>query len=103
VFGEGRTRVPACTASWSTNRFDEPSGIDLEKIGPVLMADSPSDGDVLITSEGGRHFLSVVPNPHRLSLGEYAAALQIAKRWAELNNVTAWRTDDGVFTRLSFD
>ena len=44
------------------------------------MADSPANGDVLITTEGGRHLLSVVPHPHRLSLAEYAAALQIAGR-----------------------
>jgi hypothetical protein len=69
----------------------------------VLMPDTPAHGDVLITSEGGRHFLSVVPHPHRLSLGEYAAALQIAKRWAQANKVAVWRTDDGVFTRLPSD
>ena len=67
------------------------------------MADSPANGDVLITTEGGRHLLSVVPHPHRLSLAEYAAALQIAKRWAEANKVAAWRTKDGVLTRLPSD
>jgi len=67
------------------------------------MADSPDNGDVLITSEGGRHLLSVVPHPHRLSLSEYAVALQIAKRWAEANRVAVWRTSDGVFTRLPTD
>ena len=64
----------------------------------VLMVDSPSDGDVLITTEGGRHLLSVVPHPHRLSLSEYAIALQIAKRWAKANNAAVWRTADGVVT-----
>jgi hypothetical protein len=67
------------------------------------MADSPSHGDVLITSEGGRHLLSVVPHPHRLSLSEYAAAVQIAKRWAEANNVTVWCANGGVVTRLQLD
>ena len=69
----------------------------------MLQADTPSNGDVLITSEGGRHFLSVIPHPHRLSLSEYTLALQIAKRWADANNVAVWRTSDGVFTRLSRD
>jgi hypothetical protein len=67
------------------------------------MADSPANGDVLITTEGGRHLLSVVPHPHRLSLAEYAAALQIAKRWAEANKVAVWQTKDGVFTKLPID
>jgi len=67
------------------------------------MVDSPSDGDVLITTEGGRHFLSVVPHPHRLSLSEYSVALQIARRWAKANNAAVWRTAEGVVTRLAHD
>lgn len=67
------------------------------------MAETPADGDVLITSEGGRHLLSVVPHPHRLSLSEYTVALQIARRWAEANKVAVWRTDEGVFTKLPLD
>jgi len=67
----------------------------------VLTGDSPMNGDVLITTEGGRHLLSVVPHPHRLSLSEYAIALQIAKRWADTNKVAIWRADDGVLTKLS--
>lgn len=67
------------------------------------MPDSPANGDVLITSEGGRHLLSVVPHPHRLSFSEYAAALQIAKRWAATNKVAVWRTTVGVATKLQLD
>ena len=67
------------------------------------MVDTPSDGDVLITTEGGRHLLSVVPHPHRLSLSEYAVALQIARRWAKANNVAVWRTAEGVVTKLTQD
>lgn len=66
-------------------------------------ADSPLNGDVLITTEGGRHLLSVVPHPHRLSLAEYAAALQIARRWAEANKASVWHRNEGVFTKLSRD
>lgn len=69
----------------------------------MLTGDAPTNGDVLITTEGGRHLLSVVPHPHRLSLSEYAVALQIAKRWADANKVAIWRTDEGVFTKLSRD
>jgi len=67
----------------------------------VLTGDSPMNGDVLITTEGGRHLLSVVPHPLRLSLSEYAVALQIAKRWAGANKVAIWRADGGVLTKLS--
>lgn len=66
----------------------------------VLMVNSPSNGDVLITTEAGRHLLSVVPHPYRLSLSEYAIALQIAKRWAKANNAAVWRTAEGVVTKL---
>jgi hypothetical protein len=69
----------------------------------VLMIDSPSNGDVLITTEGDRHLLSVVPHPHRLSLSEYAIALQIAKRWAKANNAAVWRTADGTVTKVGPD
>jgi hypothetical protein len=69
----------------------------------VLQPEAPSNGDVLITTEGGRHFLSVIPHPHRLSLSEYTLALQIAKRWADANNVAVWRISDGVFTKLRRD
>jgi len=65
------------------------------------MVDAPSDGDVLITTEGGRHLSSVVPHPHRLSFSEYATALQIALRWAKANNAAVWRTAEGVVTKLA--
>lgn len=67
------------------------------------MSESPAPGDVLITTEGGRHLLSVVPHPHRLSLSEYVSALQIAKRWAAANNANVWRAADGELTRLPRD
>ena len=67
------------------------------------MSDSPSDGDVLITTEKGRHLLSVVPHPHRLSLSEFAAALQIARKLADANKREVWRTSDGVLTRVPRD
>ena len=63
-------------------------------------ADVPSNGDVLITTEEGRHYLSVVPHPHRLSLSEYTAAVQIARRWADANKAAVWRAADGVLTKL---
>lgn len=67
------------------------------------MADSPSTGDVLITTEGSRHLLSVVPYPHRLALSDYNLALNIAKKWAENNDVHVWRAIDGAVTKLRLD
>ena len=64
------------------------------------MADSPAAGDVLITTDNGRHFLSIVPYPHRLSLAEYALAFQIAQKWAQANNVGIWHTVNGVVTKV---
>jgi hypothetical protein len=75
----------------------------LNASGTVLMSETPAQGDVLITSEGGRHLLSVIPHPHRLSLSEFSAALQIARRWADANNASVWRRIDGVLTKLPRD
>jgi hypothetical protein len=67
------------------------------------MADAPNNGDVLITTESGRHLLSIVPYPHRLTLSEYSLALQIAQRWADANNVSVWQTKNGELTKLQRD
>jgi hypothetical protein len=75
----------------------------LNALGIVLMSESPSHGDVLITTEGGRHLLSVIPHPHRLSLSEFSVALDIARRWAAANNATVWRRSDGVLTKVPRD
>lgn len=67
------------------------------------MTDQPVYGDVMITTEGGRHLLSVVPHPHRLTLSELDTAVQIAKKLAEANKTSIWRSADGVVTRLPRD
>jgi hypothetical protein len=67
------------------------------------MSDSPSNGDVLITSEGGRHLLSVVPHPHRLALSEFPVALDIAKRWAAANQASVWHRADGIIEKIRTD
>ena len=64
------------------------------------MADSPAHGDVVITIEGARHFLSVAPHPPRLSFANHDDALEIARRWSEINNVAIWQADGGVLTKL---
>ncbi len=67
------------------------------------MTDQPLHGDVLITTEGRRHLLSVVPHPHRLTLGELTIALQIAKKLADANKASIWRSADGVLSKVPRD
>ena len=64
------------------------------------MPDGPSNGDVLITKEGGRYLLSIIPHPHKLTLGNLDPALEIALKWAEANKVTVWQTVDGITSKL---
>jgi hypothetical protein len=64
------------------------------------MPDEPTNGDILITIEAGRCLLSIVPHPHKLSMAEFDAALEIAQRWAREHGVNVWRLD-GNFVRLS--
>ena len=61
----------------------------------------PSPGDVLITTETGLHFVSVVPYPHRLSFKDLDHATNIAMQWAQANHATAWRKVDGQTFRLT--
>jgi hypothetical protein len=67
------------------------------------MFETPAQGDVLITSENGRHLLSVVPHPHRLALGDLATAMQIAKQWAHANNARVWRSTGGELSKVVLD
>lgn len=67
------------------------------------MADSPSDGDVLITSTAKGHFISVVPYPHRLSFSTFPAAIQLATRWAAANHAAVWHVVDGSVYQLHVD
>ena len=62
--------------------------------------DQPSNGDVLITTETGIHFLSVVPQPNRLSFKDLSRAVAIAVQWARANNADVWRKADGKTFRL---
>ena len=67
------------------------------------MFETPAHGDVLITSENGRHLLSVVPHPHRLALSDFSTAMQIARQWAHANNVNVWRSADGELAKMTLD
>jgi hypothetical protein len=62
--------------------------------------DRPSTGDVLITRENGRYLLSIIPHPHKLTLGNLSPALEIALKWAEVNQVTVWQMVDGVTSKV---
>ena len=66
-------------------------------------ADKPIPGDVLITTETGLHFLSVVPYPHRVSFKELDQATNIAIQWARANHATAWRAVNGQTFKLTPD
>ena len=70
---------------------------------PSIRTDVPSNGDVLITTKGGDHFLSVVPYPHRLSFSRLPQAIEVAARWAKANNANVWRDANGEVVRLSLD
>jgi hypothetical protein len=65
------------------------------------MPDQPSDGDVVITTEIGRYFLSVFPHPHRLSFANLPAAIEMASRWATSQDVSVWQASNGEITRLT--
>lgn len=65
--------------------------------------DVPSNGDVLITTKGGDHFLSIVPHPHRLSFSQLPQAIEVAARWAKANKASVWRDANGEMIRLPLD
>jgi hypothetical protein len=67
---------------------------------PLRQDDQPSNGEVLITTETGVHFLSVVPHPHRLSFTDLSHAVAIATRWAAANGGEVWHTVSGKTLRL---
>jgi hypothetical protein len=65
--------------------------------------DVPSNGDVLITTKGADHYLSIVPYPHRLSFSKLPQALEVAAKWAKANNAHVWRDANGEVVRLRLD
>ena len=70
---------------------------------PASRTDAPSNGDVLITTKGGDHYLSIIPYPHRMSFSQLPKAIEIASRWAKANNANLWRDADGEVVRLPLD
>ena len=60
----------------------------------------PSRGDVLITSEAGRHFLSVVPKPHCLSFKDMSSAIEFARKWTDAKGCGVWHSANGATVRI---
>jgi hypothetical protein len=65
--------------------------------------DVPSHGDVLITTKGGDHYLSIIPYPHRMSFSQLPKAIEMAARWAKANHANVWRDANGEVVRLQLD
>lgn len=55
----------------------------------------PAVGDVLVTSERGVHYVSVIPHAHRVTFNDVSQALQIAVQWARAYGADVWHTADG--------
>jgi hypothetical protein len=70
---------------------------------PGRRTDAPSNGDVLITTKDGDHFLSIIPHPHRLSFSRLPQALEVAAKWAKANKANVWRDANGEVVRLRPD
>jgi hypothetical protein len=70
---------------------------------PFTRTEAPSTGDVLITTKGGDHFLSIIPYPHRLSFSQLPQAIEVAARWAKANHANIWRDANGEVVRLRVD
>jgi hypothetical protein len=62
--------------------------------------DEPSEGDILITTEAGVHFLSIFPQANRMSFRHLPHAIAMALNWAQANGSNVWRKTDGRTFRL---
>jgi hypothetical protein len=58
---------------------------------PLSSPGHPSAGDVLVRTDKDTHFVSVVLNPHQLSVSELSDALNIAAKWAKNHGSRVWR------------
>ena len=67
---------------------------------------APASGDVLIVKDSGArkalYVLSIVPNPGQIRCQTYEQAVSTARRWASLQQVAIWFSEDGsAFTIVS--
>jgi len=61
----------------------------------ALPGNTPLPGDLLITSEGRRYLLSVIPQDHRLAFSDWFTALEFAMRSSIENNADVWCALEG--------
>jgi hypothetical protein len=59
------------------------------------MDETPDTGDILITSDGSGHSVSVVPNRSQVRYDRLGPAIAIARRVARIGHVRVWHTSDG--------
>src|ERR1051325_10601245 len=93
--------LPAC--DWIvftlTRGYTKPFGSVVLSTNMALKAEQPNalpmPGDVLSTSVGSRHLISIVPHPHRLSFKDLAAAKAIAVKWSEATGEDFWHETEG--------
>jgi hypothetical protein len=55
-----------------------------------LSDNAPLPGDLLITPQGDRYLLSVIPQGHRIGFKDWLAALDFAMRSSIENNADVW-------------
>lgn len=60
----------------------------------------PAPGDVLITTDHGVHLISVVPYRDRVSFKRLSHAVDVAERWAEVNQANVWRKANGEIKKV---
>ena len=62
---------------------------------PPLPGNIPLRGDLLITAEGHRYLLSVIPQGHRLGFRDWLTALEFAMRSSIENDADVWCALEG--------
>lgn len=62
---------------------------------PETQRDEPKDGDVVITTADGHHYISVLPGERRMSFRHLEHAITMALNWAQANNSEVWRQTEG--------
>lgn len=55
---------------------------------------------MLVTTDAGLHFISIVPHPHRLSFKDLSDAIRIATQWANANGAQVWCSANGKTQKL---
>jgi hypothetical protein len=67
------------------------------------VAPQPAHGDIVVSSDLTSHTVFIVPDRQQTRFANFDAAMDIAKRWATLRNVSVWLTTDGLTFTSSDD